>query len=374
MLTSRSGRHGALAPMSSQRRRRVARERGERVATILAGAWRRLPPPLDLSLEALDDVVPLLLATGGAGLAWWRVRDSPLGACPAALPLRQAYRMQRFHAAVHERRIARTLTMLRAAGVEPLLVKGWAAALLYPEPGLRPYGDIDLLIEPDQFDTSRAALAGLGMDPGDTYPVDLHREARDLDRAWHHLYARSRSVRIGDAEAQTLGFEDQLRLLCVHAFREAVWRPLWLCDIAAALEALPVDFDWDRCLSGTARSAEWITCAALLANRALGARLDGVPPASRTRRLPRWLLPAVFRQWGTREYYMHTTPVALTLGSPARAFGVLRLRWPSPFRATVSMGGSFNNLPRLPYQLAECVSRAVRFAAQLVWEPRRSTG
>jgi len=29
-------------------------------------------------------------------------------------------------------------------GVEPILGKGWAIARLYPERGMRPYGDIDL--------------------------------------------------------------------------------------------------------------------------------------------------------------------------------------------------------------------------------------
>src|SRR5438094_10301599 len=115
-------------------------EHGNLVASTLAGSWRHKPPPLQLRPAELPEVIPLLLAAGAAGLGWWRVRGSELSRSLDAFQLRQGYRLHTLQAALHERELARVLTALRAAGIDPLLAKGWAEARLYAEPGLRPYG------------------------------------------------------------------------------------------------------------------------------------------------------------------------------------------------------------------------------------------
>ena len=43
--------------------------------------------------------------------------------------------------------------------------------------------------------------------------------------------------------------------------------------MAAALEALPADFDWNDCLSGDSRKTDWVRCAISLAHELLGARV-----------------------------------------------------------------------------------------------------
>ena len=326
---------------------------GKLVASILAGAWRRSPPPLSLSSADLAEITPLLLRTGAASLGWWRVRDSDLRTCSPALELRQAYRLHTLQAGLHERRIVRAIALLSSAGVEPLLAKGWAAARLYPERGLRPYGDIDLWVRARQH---AAAVAILSSPAGERLRVDLHREIRlveCLDRSWDELYDRSRLLPLGEAQVRIPGPEDHLRLLCLHMFRHGAWRPLWLCDIGAALEGLPADFDWDLCLRGNPRRSDWVACAIGLAHQLLDARVDGTSVAGRTRHLPRWLLAAVLRQWGAAEHYMNSPSMAFCLGHPARALKALRLRWPNPIQATVALGGPFNDLPRFPFQLAE---------------------
>ena len=50
------------------------------------------------------------------------------------------------------RNIARLVTLLRAAGIEPVLLKGQGVALNYPEPMLRECGDIDLYVGPELYD------------------------------------------------------------------------------------------------------------------------------------------------------------------------------------------------------------------------------
>ena len=157
---------------------RIRGARGELVAAVLAGAWRPSPPPLSLSLTGLAEITPLLLRTGSAGLGWWRVRSSELRTSSAALQLQQAYRIYILKAAAQKRRIVRAITLLRSAGVEPLLVKGWAIARLYPERGLRPYGDIDLCVRPEQY---AVALAVLAPEP-ERANVDLHEGLSQLHR------------------------------------------------------------------------------------------------------------------------------------------------------------------------------------------------
>ncbi len=72
---------------------------------------------------------------------------------------------------------------------------------------------------------------------------------------------------------------------------------------------------------------------------------------------------------------MVSPSMALCLRHPTRALRALGLRWPNPIQATVGLGAPFNDLPRLPFQLAECVSRTARFMAMADWKllRRRAT-
>jgi len=337
--------------------------RGQLVASALAGSWRRSPPSLSLSPAALAEVTPLLLGTGAGGLGWWRVRDSELRTSPWAFQLHQAYRLHTLQAAVHERQIIRAFAALRAAHVEPLLLKGWSVARHYPERGLRPYGDIDLCVRPEQYSAAVAALAGRAPQTG---AVDLHKGLPEVYRpSLDEVYDRSQLVRLGEVDVRVLGPEDQLRYLCMHMLRHGACRPLWLCDIGVALESLRQDFDWEYLLSGDRRRSEWVACTIGLAHQLLGARLDGTPVAQRARHLPRWLLPSVLRQWSLAVHYMNSPTMAYCLRHPTQLPKALRLRWPNPIQATVGVGGPFNELPRLPFQLAECLLRSGYFVTQI---------
>ena len=131
------------------------------------------------------------------------------------------------------------------------------------------------------------------------------------------------------------------------------------------LESLPEDFDWDYLLGGDRRRGDWVVCAIGLAHRLLGARVDGLPVAQRARQLPRWLVPSVLRQWSLHTHYMNTPSLAYCMRHPTQIPRALRLRWPNPIQATVGVGGAFNDLPRLPFQLGECFMRAAHFTTQV---------
>jgi hypothetical protein len=194
--------------------------------------------------------------------------------------------------------------------------------------------------------------------------VDLHQGFARLDVcSLDALYARSQLVRLGEVDVRVLGPEDHLRILCVHLLRHGAWRPLWLCDIALALESRPASFDWDRCLGPNRRRADWVACTIGLAHHLLGVPVDDTPVAWRARHLPRWLVPTVLKQWDTPCSSDHAPrgPFATTLRHPTRVPQALYLRWPNPIAATIDLKGPLNALPRWPFQLGVCLWRTVRF-------------
>ncbi len=339
---------------------------GRLLATLLAGSWRLAPPLLDCSAARLEEAAPLLIRSGAASLCWRRVRDSESRALPAAAALQQAYRHNILLTAIREQKIERAVAALRAAGVEPMLVKGWAAARLYPERGLRPYADIDLCVRAEQFEAAWAALwEAMSYERAE---VDLHSGfARFGGGSVEEVYARSQLARLGLTDVRVPCAEDHLRVLSVHMLREGAWRALWLCDVAAAVEAAGEDFDWDRCLTRDRRLAGWVNCAMRAAHELLGADIRHTPAARVKKRLPRWLVPTILKEWGSRLPSMperHRAPMAY-LRSPAGIWKGLRHRWPNTIEATVGVRAPFNDWPRLPFQLGNCVARTVKFAARL---------
>jgi hypothetical protein len=344
------------------------------ICAILAGSWRHSPTSsLNISEQQLDEITPLLYGSGAAALGWWQVRQTELKTTPSAEVLHQAYRLQVLQSAIHEEKIKTVFRLLRESSIEPMLVKGWAAASLYPERALRPYGDIDLCVRPSDYKTAAALLAG----PEATGCwVDLHSGFSELkDRSFDQLFERSRLLALDSEHVRVLSGEDHLGLLAVHFLKHGAWRPLWLCDIGAALESSPTSFDWDTCLGRDKRRAGWIACAIGLAHRFLGARLHDLPLSIRNQKLPDWLIHNILKQWEkpfaiNQPPMSHPLPMMNHIRHPAGFWKGLRDRWPNPIIATISVNGRLNRAPRLPYQLGNCVSRLVRFLTHLPKEVR----
>ena len=342
---------------------RTNSERGKWVASVLTQAWRREPSPSHLSAVELAEITSFLLKTGSGGLAWWRVQHTEVGTSSAGLKLKHAYISQVLGEELQEKEIVQAFEVLRSAGIEPLLAKGWAVTRLYPGPGLRSSTDIDLCVRRQQRSMATDRLSEL---VAQGCWLDLHTGFRPLDRTVEELYLHSQLVSLGEAEIRVLGSEDQVRLLCLHMLYHGVFRPIWLCDLGLALESLQSDFDWDYFLSGKQRYCDGVFCALSLAHRLLGASLpQDLPLALRERRLPGWLVPSVLEQWGKMEHYMYSLPMAFYLRHPKGLFKALRLRWPNPIQATARVGGPFNELPRLPFQVAECFRRTGKFLVKV---------
>ena len=200
--------------------------------------------------------------------------------------------------------------------------------------------------------------------------MDLHAGVADLnDRSLDELYDRSRLLRLGGVDVRCLGAEDQLRHLCLHLMRHGAWRPLWLCDLGAALESLPADFDWDYCLSGDRLLNDWVVGALGLACRLLDARLEPAGIAPRLSALPCWLAPSLLRIWsrGARSSDAVVEPIARCPHTWAAFSAALRRRWPNAIRAAFKLRLSpFSRLPRPVIQLAAFYVRAQQYALERI--------
>lgn len=362
-----------ISQLSNSVMKNLRLSRASLVSATLVGSWRKLPPlPVGISEAQLDAVTPLLCASGAAALGWWRIRQTNLSATPSAEVLHQAYRIQALQSAIHEKKIEKIFRLLRQASVDAILVKGWLAAGLYPDRALRPYGDIDLCFRREHFHTAKDILAS--SEAKDCW-VDPHLRFSELEsRSFEELFARSKLVDLGTEKIRIMGAEDHLALLAVHLLKHGAWRPLWLCDIGAAIESLPKEFSWDVCLGGNKTRALWVICAIHLSQELLDADIHSLPKPYRLRKLPRWLVSNVLRQWAApfainQPPMSHPAPMASYLKTPKGLLKGLRARWPNPIIATVSVNGEFNDLPRLPYQIGNCALRTAEF-----FFPRANTG
>ncbi|HUI80653.1 MAG TPA: nucleotidyltransferase family protein [Bryobacteraceae bacterium] len=265
--------------------------------------------------------------------------------------------------------IKELFTLLNSAGLEAILHKGWAAARAYPREGLRPIGDIDLIIRPRQQAVFRDLLRTYGPQQPE---VDFeHSEISDLDdRALEGLFARSQVVSIDEVPVRVLGAEDNLRLLSLHLMKHYAHRPLWLCDVAAFLESRPAQFDWEYCLGNDRRERNWITTALALAHRLLGADLQNTPIAAEIGTLPGFLVREVVRHWAggySNLYAKAMAPMHTYLRHPKGVLTDLANRWPGRLEAAIGLRKPIDETPLcgLPSQLAYSLLRTTRFLARL---------
>ncbi|HEV7397876.1 MAG TPA: nucleotidyltransferase family protein [Pyrinomonadaceae bacterium] len=339
--------------------------RGTLLSTILAGSWRASSPlSLNISEQELDEVTPLLYGSGGAALGWRQVRQTPLSSTSSGQVLHQAYRLQILQSAIHEEKIKTVFRLFRESSIEAILVKGWAAANLYPEKALRPYGDIDLCVRPSDYKSATNLLAS----PEATGCwVDLHKGFSEIkERSVEQLFERSQLLALDGEQVRVLSNEDHLALLSIHLLKHGAWRPLWLCDIGAALEGLSPDFNWDTCLGVDKKRSGWIACSVKLAEYLLGSKATNQPESIRKQIVPRWLIQNVLRQWESpfainQPPMNHPMTMTNQLRHPTGLWKAFRVRWPNPILATVSVNGKFNRTPRWPYQLGNCFLRLGQF-------------
>lgn len=264
---------------------------------------------------------------------------------------------------VQEKKIARVFEIFRLNNIEPVLIKGWAAARLYPRPFERLSVDVDLAVDPLVFAEGKKLLIEKNVSG-----VDLHEGLRHLDiLAWKDLFARSQLVKIKEAEIRILSEEDHLRVLCVHWLNDGGTNKERLWDIFYAIENRSKEFDWERCLECVgAKRKQWIICAAAMAEKYLLLDLSKTPLAGKSGQIPKWLIKAVEKEW---KRDIKLIPLENCLKDKKIFFQQLKLRLPpNPVESTIEMEGAFDEKTRIFYQLRALLMRLKVSVKKINWK------
>ena len=175
---------------------------------------------------------------------------------------------------------------LRAAGIQPMLIKGAAFAERYPGPGLRPMDDVDLLVRPDEHRRAADVLQRAGWRTtrrqGPAYslslahpdlpglPVDLHLDLEiGADRVFRfgasELWAARRTVDLYGGPAFIADPELELLLIATHAAKpfHNFDRLLGAVDAAVVIGA-GEPIDWKRVEESSERAGARSALAVLL--------------------------------------------------------------------------------------------------------------
>jgi hypothetical protein len=177
--------------------------------------------------------------------------------------------------------LAEILTALGDGGIRPIALKELGLAFeVFPEPGLRPLGDLDLLIRPEEYRRTAEIMRAIGFEPLMTErssPYTLaygwgHHFRRAADNVWVDvqwnvlqrewaasagrrifdpalLYDGAHPVPLGDAGATEMlvpAPEPALLHLCAHLEGHDYGELILFSDIAEALAAWGSALDWER--------------------------------------------------------------------------------------------------------------------------------
>lgn len=171
------------------------------------------------------------------------------------------------------------MRLFNARGIPSLTLKGIALGhTIYPDVGLRPMVDVDILVHPDDRERAADVLREVGfVTPGGA--IDEADRSRSfmffrrgqvvVDLRWHvatwarftgiihsddeTLWSRTRTLTIGDVEGMTAAPEGTLVYLALHlTLGSEFGRLIWITDLDALIRA-EKDLDWDRVLHEATR-------------------------------------------------------------------------------------------------------------------------
>ena len=265
---------------------------------------------------------------------------------PSPLPFRRmiarAQGLTGLRLAMLRRELGTTLRGLVDAGLDPIVLKGPALGqIVYPEPALRPFGDLDLLLRERDVLAAHRALLAQGFeaehDPSSLPPrlvpqltvyelqywhrerqllVEIHIDdpfntgltARDLDGYWR----RAVPVTIGGVAVKVLSLNDQVLQLCAHAHYHGYTRLIWLSDLAFIVRDHGSSLDWSQI--STLTRVEALEVPVYYSLHLLEKLLAVHVPAD----VLTALRPDAFRRWW-HEYYLPEWGIA-SLDSNSRPF------------------------------------------------------
>ena len=237
-------------------------------------------------------VVPLVAA---------RVKDLDHALVPPEIrdKLLELQRAQTFVALQLTAELFRLHAHFANAGIQVLITKGASLAVrCYDEPGMRQYGDLDVVIREADIRVATQAMLGLAYEPrvplsaidaqktvgeyaflkpGTDLLVEFHTERtfRYHPRRLQieKLFERSAYVVIDGRDVPVLSVEDELVLICVHGAKHFWERLMWIADVAALISRQPLDWDSALAVANEVGAQRMLRLGLRLAADLLGAEL-----------------------------------------------------------------------------------------------------
>lgn len=262
----------------------------------------------------------------------------------------------------HEIKVRHAFEIFREAGIEPILIKGLAAARNYPEPAMRTSGDIDLSVALSDYP---AATEILRSNEVKKLNVDLHRELKWLDSVpWIDLFENSRLIELDGVRIRVLRPEDHLRVLCVHWLTDGGAHRAKLWDIYYAVNNRSVDFDWSRCLDIVSEIRRgWVICTIGLAHKYFGLPIDDLPFMDDAKKIPAWIERCVEREWKSD---VRLTSPEIFFRDPKNLLRQVRKRFPpNPIQASIEMERAFDDRSRIPVQISNTLRKLIPSAHRI---------
>ena len=189
--------------------------------------------------------------------------------------IRHAFLQCRAQALRIQKQLSEISDAFSEKGIDFLVWKGPAlATTIYPDPALRPSGDIDILIRPADFDRARSLLEKLGYKSEEKWfealkeygfsedfiPKEHRKGYCSIDLHWkihpyagakgnldeERLFQRAVQVAPGPRSFKTLCPVDALIIAAIHMIlrHPHECRLIWLLDITLLAEKLTVPDDW----------------------------------------------------------------------------------------------------------------------------------
>lgn len=297
---------------------------------LLAYIWSVLkeksPIPPKASINQWSKLLFLLELHWILPLFYWKIGSLPLELRPpesVISQLRMAYLESRARSLNLERQLGEILDAFQEECIRALVLRGPALGWsVYPDPALRPCGDLDLLVLPEQVVKARASLERLDYkclskrfeatreffreeefvhhrNTRNNLLVDLHWVNWELhpffaslpDGGAKDLFDRCCKVRSSSLVFETLNPVDALIQAAVHLamIHSQEIRLIWIYDIALLARQLHVPDDWKVLQE---RSVTWRARLALENSLKMAQVLAGLELPERFKDFLSWPRPA----------------------------------------------------------------------------------
>lgn len=192
----------------------------------------------------------------------------------AADQLLEMYRTEMLQNLFLENELRRVLHAFHEAGIAIMLFKGPALAYtVYPQPHMRTYHDLDMLIRGEDMERASKMLTELGYTYYEEFRANVTNSKRtgynfvleradawlevliELHTAPHEseigmdfdvaaLWANAQQITVLGEPTLTMHLVDHLLYLCWHYRFHSFSRLLWLYDVVVILRSAGDDFDW----------------------------------------------------------------------------------------------------------------------------------